>query len=47
MGGLIATQYLYAQTWSRSLDGSFAAVVLGVAVVALMRLTRGFAEVPA
>jgi ABC-type spermidine/putrescine transport system permease subunit I len=48
MGSLIATQYLYAQNLPL---GSAMAVllllVLGMAVVALMRLTRGFAEVPA
>lgn len=48
MGGLIATQYLYAQ--NLALGSAMAVlllVVLGIAVVALMRLTRGFAEVPA
>ncbi len=48
MGGLIATQYLYAENLAL---GSAMAVlllcVLGIAVVALVRLTRGFAEVPA
>ena len=46
MGGLIATQYLYAQ--NLALGSAMAVlllVVLGIAVVALMRLTRGFAEV--
>jgi spermidine/putrescine transport system permease protein len=48
MGGLIATQYLYAENLAL---GSAMAVlllcVLSIAVVALVRLTRGFAEVPA
>jgi len=48
MGSLIATQYLYAQ--NLPLGSAMAVlilVVLGLAVVALTRLTRGFAEVPA